>query len=81
VVMYYKQRYNNTATYITENGVAPSVFVIFWSLHNQYLSFEQDTAYLEMSQVQKQSEHCISIWKQEKILSFQNYIQCYKNQF
>jgi hypothetical protein len=29
VVMYYKQRYNNTATYITENGVAPSVFVIF----------------------------------------------------
>jgi hypothetical protein len=21
VVMYYKQRYNNTATYITENGV------------------------------------------------------------
>ena len=29
VVMYYKQRYNNTATYITENGVALSIFVIF----------------------------------------------------
>jgi hypothetical protein len=29
VVMYYKQRYNNTATYITENGVVLYVFVIF----------------------------------------------------
>jgi beta-glucosidase len=35
VVMYYKQRYNNTATYITENGVTLSC--LFFSKHATFI--------------------------------------------